>query len=275
MVPRALQKWTVRIAITWIAVVVIAVVGLPLVSEWAFDEIDWTAINQPPSTEHWLGTDSVGRDLLIRVVYGARVSLTIAVLATVISFCIGIPWGAVAGLNRGRIDQILMRIVDGLYAIPLILIVILLVMLLGRNIYFLFIGLGLVSWLDVARITRGQALIVSKEAYIEASRAMGAKSWSVVWHHVIPNVKNPALVYTTLMIPGVIIAESFISFLGLGVQEPATSWGVLIADGVANLHGSPWQLAVPGITLTLTLIAINALGDNLRELYIERKTSTS
>ena len=241
-----------------------AIVG-PWLSPWAFDAVDWDAIDAAPSTEHWFGTDGVGRDLLVRTLTGARVSIVIAIAATLVSCVIGIPWGATAGYVGGSTDMAMMRVVDGLYALPFILLVILLVVLFGRNVVLLFVALGAVSWLDLARIVRGQTLAAKNEAYVEAARAMGVGTPGIIARHIVPNVVGPALVYATLTVPGVIIAESFLSFLGLGVQEPQTSWGVLIADGAREMRSSPWQLIFPASMLALTLFALNVLGDRLRD----------
>ena len=247
-----------------VAIALASVVG-PWLAPWEFDAVDWDAIDAAPSTTHWFGTDGVGRDLLARTLTGARVSLVTAVAATLVSGLIGIPWGATAGYLGGKTDMAMMRIVDGLYALPFILLVILLVVLFGRNIVLLFAALGAVSWLDLARIVRGQTLAAKNEAYVEAARAMGVGTVGILRRHIVPNIVGPALVYATLTVPGVIIAESFLSFLGLGVQEPQTSWGVLIADGAREMRSSPWQLAAPATMLTVTLFALNVLGDRLRD----------
>ena len=198
-------------------------------------------------------------------------SIVIAVAATLVSCIIGIPWGAAAGYVGGSTDMAMMRVVDGLYALPFILLVILLVVLFGRNVVLLFVALGAVSWLDLARIVRGQTLAAKNEAYVEAARAMGVGTPGIIARHIVPNVAGPALVYATLTVPGVIIAESFLirapEFLGLGVQEPQTSWGVLIADGAREMRSSPWQLIFPASMLALTLFALslNVLGDRMRD----------
>lgn len=256
--------------LAWACSVVLAIVALaamagPWLSPWAFDAVDWDAIDAAPSTAHWFGTDGVGRDLLARTLTGARVSIVIAISATLVSCLIGIPWGAAAGYIGGPTDMTMMRIVDGLYALPFILLVILLVVLFGRNVVLLFVALGAVSWLDLARIVRGQTLAAKNEAYVEAARAMGVGTPGILVRHIVPNVAGPALVYATLTVPGVIIAESFLSFLGLGVQEPQTSWGVLIADGAREMRSSPWQLIFPASMLALTLFALNVLGDRMRD----------
>ena len=248
-----------------LVVVASAAIMGPWLSPWAFDAVDWDAIDAAPSTAHWFGTDGVGRDLLVRTLTGARVSIVIAVAATLVSCIIGIPWGAAAGYVGGSTDMAMMRVVDGLYALPFILLVILLVVLFGRNIVLLFVALGAVSWLDLARIVRGQTLAAKNEAYVEAARAMGVGTPGIIARHIVPNVAGPVLVYATLTVPGVIIAESFLSFLGLGVQEPQTSWGVLIADGAREMRSSPWQLIFPASMLALTLFALNVLGDRMRD----------
>jgi len=254
--------WISTIALA--GIVVFALLG-PLLAPWSGDEIDWQAIEAPPSASHWFGTDMIGRDLFVRVAEGARVSLAIGLIATTVSMLIGIPWGALAGFIGGRTDQVMMRIVDVLYGLPFVLVVILLVVVFGRNPYLLFIGLGAVFWLDLARIVRGQTLRVRQELFVAAARLQGASTPQILMRHLLPNVAGPALVYVTLTIPGVILAESFISFLGLGVQEPATSWGVLIADGVQAMESSPWTLLFPALLLGLTLWSTNMLGDRLRD----------
>ncbi len=252
--------------VTLVVVVALAIVA-PELSPWDFEDVDWDSIDTPPSGAHWFGTDGIGRDLFTRTFEGARISLAIALAATSISMLIGIPFGATAGYLGGSVDQAMMRFVDMLYAIPFIFLVILLVVVFGRNIILLFAALGAVSWLDLARIVRGQTLSTKQEAFIDAARMQGLSQFQVIGRHIVPNVAGPAIVYGTLTIPGVILAESFISFLGLGVQEPSTSWGVLVADGAAAIHSSPWQLAFPAAVLVVTLLSFNILGDRLRDAF--------
>ena len=263
------SAWTRASAGLLCAVTVLAVVA-PDASPWGVDEVDWEAIDAAPSASHWFGTDGAGRDLMTRSWAGARLSLSLALLATAVSAAIGIPYGAVAGYFGGRLDQAMMRCVDAMYALPFVFLVILLVVAFGRNVYLLFIAIGAVSWLDLARIVRGQTLTARNELYVEAARALGAPRTTILLKHIIPNVLGPALVYATLTLPGVILAESFISFLGLGVQEPAASWGVLIADGAREMQGSWWQLVFPATLLALTLLAVNTLGDALRDALNRR-----
>lgn len=250
--------------ISLIGVIVLCAIG-PAISPWQAEDIDWQAIQTAPSAQHWFGTDLVGRDLFVRTLEGARTSLLIALIATLVSVVIGVPWGAAAGFIGGRTDLVMMRIVDALYGLPLILIVVLLVVLFGRNPYLLFAALGAFFWLDIARIVRGQTLALRKSLFIDAARGLGASTWQIIWRHILPNVAGVVLIYATLTLPGVILAESFISFLGLGVQEPATSWGVLIADGIYGLEAAPWQLLFPAGLLVLTLWSCNTLGDRLRD----------
>ena len=265
-----LGSWWSRACCLALCTVIVLAILVPTVSPWAVDDVDWEAIDQAPGAAHWFGTDGVGRDLLTRSFSGARVSIAIALLATGVSVLIGLPYGAVAGFLGGRVDQVMMRIVDALYALPFVLFVILLIVVFGRNPYLLFIALGAVSWLDLARIVRGQTLAVRREAYVDAARALGAGRARIVIRHVLPNVLGPAVVYATLTIPGVILAESFISFLGLGIQEPDTSWGVLIADGARAMQTSWWQLVFPATLLAVTLLACNVLGDRLRDALDRR-----
>lgn len=241
------------------------VVFVPALSSWESEAVDWDALEAPPSASHWFGTDLAGRDLFTRIAEGGRLSLGIAVLATTISVLIGVPYGAFAGYLGGRVDQWMMRFVDTLYALPFILVVILLVVVVGRNTWLLFAGLGAVYWLDIARIVRGQTLRVRSAGFIAAARSMGAGTRWIVLRHLLPNVSGPALVYATLTVPGIVLAESFLSFLGLGVQEPAASWGVLIADGAANMEAAPWTLLYPALFLAVTVWTLNMLGDRLRD----------
>lgn len=260
------KPWRIRIASSLFLVLLVAIIISPFVSNVGFATIHWESINAAPSADHWFGTDNVGRDLFLRTMTGGQVSLSLALLATLVSFCIGLPWGAISGYVGGVTDHLMMRIVDGMYSVPYVLIVIVLVVLLGRNIYLLFIAIGAVSWLDVARIVRGQALVIKTAPFVLSARSMGIRESQIVTRHIIPNVLNPAIVFATLMIPGIIISESFISFLGLGIQEPNTSLGVLIADGSKNIHASPWQLVFPTLMLASILLLLTMLGERLRQI---------
>jgi oligopeptide transport system permease protein len=271
---RKLSSHAAIAGIILIAIFLSALLG-PTFSSYDSEAIDWEQLEQPPSYAHWFGTDIIGRDLFVRTMEGARVSFSVALLTTVISLSIGIPWGAVAGLVGGSVDQIMMRIVDGIYCLPGLLIVILLVVLFGQNQYILFAGLGAISWLNIARIVRGQTLRLRKSPFIEAARVLGATTPRIIAKHVLPNMMGPIIVYSTLMIPGVILAESFISFLGLGIQEPATSWGVLVSDGTQTMESSPWILIFPSSCLALTVWCLNTLGDTMRDQLDPTTTRSS
>lgn len=211
------------------------------------------------------GTDANGRDMMTRTFIAGRVSLTIGLLATVVAISIGVLYGATSGYLGGRVDQTMMRVVDILYSLPFIFFVIMLVVFFGRNFILMFIAVGAVEWLDMARIVRGQTLTIKRQEYVQAAEAMGVGDGGIVRRHIIPNTLGPVVVYMTLLVPKVILLESFLSFLGLGIQEPMTSWGVLISEGARNLQGAAWMLIFPSIFLTSTLFALNFIGDGLRD----------
>ncbi len=247
-------------------ITLLAIFG-PLVSPHPYDEIYWDVMGIPPTLEsaHWFGTDSIGRDLFVRTMYGARVSLMVALLATTVSLLIGVVYGATAGYAGGRTDNLMMRFVDIMYSMPFMFFVIILMVIFGRNIFLIFVALGAVEWLTMARIVRGQALNVKNQEFIEAAVASGVSTGAIIVRHVIPNVLGPVIVYLTLTIPQVILIESFLSFLGLGVQEPLTSWGVLISDGAKEMETAPWMLVIPAAFLAATLFCFNFIGDGLRD----------
>ncbi len=211
------------------------------------------------------GTDTNGRDLLTRTLIGGRISLMIGLLATFVSLFIGVTYGAVSGYFGGRTDALMMRIVDILYSLPFMFFVIMLVVFFGRNLVLMFIAVGAVQWLDMARIVRGQTLSIKRHEYVQAAQALGVSERGILWNHVVPNTLGPVVIYATLTVPAIILLESFLSFLGLGVQEPMTSWGVLISEGANNIQGSPGLLIYPSIFLATTLFALNFLGDGLRD----------
>ncbi len=249
------------------AVVVALVLAAPLLSPYSMDSTDWEQISVPPSlaSQHYFGTDDVGRDLFVRTLYGGRISLMVGLVATLVSLVIGIAWGATAGYVGGRTDQFMMRIVDVLYAMPFMFFVILLMVFFGRNIFMIFIAVGAINWLDMARIVRGQTLSLKKKEFVEAARAGGVSDFNIVRRHIIPNLLGIVVVYVTLTIPQVILVESFLSFLGLGVQEPMTSWGALVNDGAQSMESAPWALIFPALFLALTLFCFNFVGDGLRD----------
>jgi len=235
---------------------------------WVHDHLQQsTRIKIPPTLENWhiLGTDYLGRDAFARLLIALRISLLVGVVATFVSLVIGVTWGATAGFIGGRTDNIMMRIVDVLYALPFIFFVILLITVFGRNILLIFAAIGAIEWLTMARITRGQTLAIKSKEFIEAARAAGVSRAAMIRRHIIPNVIGPVAVYVTLTIPVVILAESFLSFLGLGVNEPLTSLGVLISQGANEMRERPWMLLVPATTMMVTLLALNFLGDGLRD----------
>jgi oligopeptide transport system permease protein len=219
----------------------------------------------PPSWQHILGTDTLGRDLLARTLYGGRISITVGLVATFVALAIGVSYGAVAGYVGGKVDAFMMRLVDILYALPFAIFVILLMVFFGQNIFLLFFAIGAVEWLTMARIVRGQVLSIKRMEYIEAARALGLSRRRIIFRHVIPNVLGPVIVYTTLTIPAVMLLEAFLSFLGLGVQAPMSSWGVLIKDGSEKMEEFWWLLVFPGALFSLTLFSLNFLGDGLRD----------
>jgi len=249
------------------AIVILAVLA-PYLSPWPFDDPDWGYdFPGPPNAElkHWFGTDGNGRDLFVRTLYGARISLLVGIIATSVSLLIGVSYGATAGFIGGRVDNVMMRLVDILYSLPFMFFVILLMVFFGRNIFLIFVALGAVEWLTMARIVRGQTLSVKKKEFIEAAHAVGISNWKIIYRHIIPNVLGPVIVYMTLTIPQVILTESFLSFLGLGVQEPLTSWGVLISEGAKQMESAPWLLIFPAFFLAITLFCFNFIGDGLRD----------
>lgn len=219
----------------------------------------------PPSAQHWLGTDAFGRDLLTRIMYGSRISLMVGFLATIVALSIGVLWGSVSGYIGGRTDIFMMRCVDILYALPFTILIILLMVVFGRNIILLFLAIGAVEWLTMARIVRGQVMSIRQQEYIDAAICMGLPQWRILLRHVIPNSLGPVIVYATLTVPNVILLESFLSFLGLGIQPPQSSWGLLIAYGVETMEEFPWLLFFPALILSLTLFSLNFLGDGLRD----------
>ncbi|MDB2376972.1 ABC transporter permease [Luminiphilus sp.] len=219
----------------------------------------------PPSAAHWLGTDVFGRDVLTQVMYGGRVSLAVGFIATAVALLIGVTWGAVAGYVGGRVDAVMMRIVDILYALPFMIFIVLLMVVFGRNVLLLFLAIGAVEWLTMARIMRSQVQSLREQEFVEAAISLGLSPAAIIRRHVIPNALGPIIVYTTLTIPSVMLLEAFLSFLGLGIQPPQTSWGLLISYGAETMEEYPWLLIFPGLALTTTLFSLNFLGDGLRD----------
>ena len=250
------------------AIVIFALVG-PHLLPWPYDKIDWGSIRKAPNFEkgHFAGTDQNGRDMLARIMQGTQMSLLVAGVATLVSVIIGIIYGAVSGFFGGRVDAIMMRFVDIMYALPYILFVIILVVIFGRSPVLLFVGIGCLEWLTMARIVRGQTLSIKEREFVEAARAGGAKAGALIFRHIVPNLTGPVVIYATLTVPEIIITESFLSYLGLGVQEPQTSLGTLISEGTAVAEALPWILIGPGVVLVTLLLCLTYIGDGLRDAF--------
>jgi oligopeptide transport system permease protein len=267
----AMQRFGRNKAAVTSLVFLVFVTALCVIGPWllphAYDSTDWDALKLPPSftNSHFWGTDESGRDLLVRCLVGGRISLMVGILTTLTSIALGVVWGATAGYLGGAVDQVMMRIVDIMYAVPYLLIAILLVTVLGRDFYLVVLAITAFSWMDTARLVRGQTLSLRKMEFVEAARAMGVSTPRIVFEHIVPNLLGLVLVYATVTVPSVILTESVLSFLGLGIQEPMTSWGVLIHDGAQMLDSAPWLLIFPALMLSLTLYSFNYLGDGLRD----------
>lgn len=249
----------------------LSIVG-PYVIKYSYETQDLDLGATPPSAEHWLGTDKLGRDQFSRILYGGRISLMVGLCATAVSLTIGVLYGTIAGFVGGKVDAVMMRLVDILYALPFTIFVILLMVFFGRNIILLFVAIGAVEWLTMARIVRGQVQSLRRQEFIEACVSLGLTRKRIILRHLIPNVLGPIIVYTTLTIPSVMLLEAFLSFLGLGVQPPMSSWGLLIKEGAEMMEESPWLLIYPGLLFSLTLFSLNFLGDGLRDA-LDPKTS--
>jgi oligopeptide transport system permease protein len=248
-----------------LAVIAVACVFGPFFSHYGYEEQNLDLGAAPPSGAHWLGTDTLGRDLLVRLFYGGRVSLGVGLAATFVALTIGVVYGAVAGFFGSKLDAFMMRTVDIMYSLPFAIFVILLMVFFGRNIVLLFVAIGAVEWLTMARIVRSQVMATKKMEFIEAARSLGFGRRRIIFRHILPNILGPIIVYTTLTIPGVMLLEAFLSFLGLGVQPPMSSWGVLINDGREKMEEFPWLLIFPGTVFSLTLFSLNFVGDGLRD----------
>nr|WP_310619974.1 ABC transporter permease subunit [Pseudovibrio sp. M1P-2-3] len=258
--------------IALVLVVLFAAFGNTL-AQWSNEEIDWDLIGQAaslgqPSLEngHYFGTDDLGRDLFARVIQGTQISLMVGIIGAIIAVLVGTLYGAVAGYVGGRADNIMMRIVDVLQSVPYMFILILLLVVFGRSISMLFVGIGLISWLDMSRIARGQTLSLKHKEFVEAAMVTGVKPFTIIIRHIVPNLMGVVVVYSTLLVPNMILTESFISFLGLGVQEPNTSWGALISEGAGTMqYGTLWQIGFPLFFFVVTLFSLFFIGDGLRD----------
>lgn len=254
-----------RLPLLILGLIILAALFGPALLPWRFDLIDWDAVRAPPlSPGHPLGTDGVGRDLLARTLVGTRVTLAVALAAALVSLIVGVAWGAIAGWCGGRVDEAMMRIVDGLYALPFMFVVILLMVVFGRSILLVFIGIGAVEWLTMARVVRGQVIVLRERPFILAAEAAGAAPPAIILRHLLPNVAGIALAYLLLTVPQVVMIESFLSFLGLGVQEPLTSLGILVKDGADDMDIAPHALLLPGGVLVAILVSLTLIGERLR-----------
>ncbi|MES2606536.1 MAG: ABC transporter permease subunit [Pseudomonadota bacterium] len=275
-IPRGVSLWqdawmrlrknkAAMIGLVFLSLIIVLCLLTPWLSPYGYEAQDLRLGATSPSVQHWLGTDTFGRDLLTRILYGGRMSLAVGFVATGVALVIGVTYGAIAGYAGGRVDGAMMRLVDILYALPFMIFIILLMVVFGRNLLLLFLAIGAVEWLTMARIVRGQIQTLRQQEFVEAAISLGLGPVAIVWRHLIPNALGPVIVYTTLTIPNVMLLEAFLSFLGLGVQPPASSWGLLISSGVETMEEYPWLLIYPGLALTLTLFALNFLGDGLRD----------
>tara|TARA_B100001057_G_scaffold362541_1_gene365113 strand:- start:1047 stop:1904 length:858 start_codon:yes stop_codon:yes gene_type:complete len=252
-------------SLIYILLLVVVAVITPAIAPYDYAFQDLALGATAPSSDHLLGTDTLGRDLLTRMMYGSRISLMVGFLATSVALIIGVIWGTVAGFSGGKTDAIMMRIVDTLYGIPFIILIILLMVIFGRNLILLFLAIGAVEWLTMARIVRSQVLNLSKQEFILSAEAMGVSKLSIIFRHLIPNAMGPVIVYATLTVPQIMLLESFLSFLGLGVQPPLSSWGLLIRDGAVSMEEYWWLLIFPSLAFSLTLFSLNFIGDGLRD----------
>ncbi len=252
-------------SLIYILLLVVVAIITPFIAPYDYAYQDLALGASAPSSDHLLGTDTLGRDLLTRMMYGSRISLMVGFLATSVALIIGVIWGTIAGFSGGKIDAIMMRIVDTLYGIPFIILIILLMVIFGRNLILLFLAIGAVEWLTMARIVRSQVLNLSKQEFILAAEAMGVSKLNIIFRHLIPNAMGPVIVYATLTVPQIMLLESFLSFLGLGVQPPLSSWGLLIRDGAVSMEEYWWLLIFPSLAFSLTLFSLNFIGDGLRD----------
>tara|TARA_B110000881_G_C18485971_1_gene469188 strand:+ start:51 stop:938 length:888 start_codon:yes stop_codon:yes gene_type:complete len=257
-----------RLAVLGLTVLLLFIViaaATPWIAPYDYAQQDLELGATPPSAAHWLGTDIFGRDLLTQIMFGGRISLAVGFIATAVALLIGVTWGAIAGYMGGRVDAVMMRLVDIIYALPFMIFIILLMVVFGRNMLLLFLAIGAVEWLTMARIMRSQVQSLRQQEFVEAAISLGLPTATIIRRHLIPNALGPIIVYTTLTIPSVMLLEAFLSFLGLGVQPPETSWGLLISYGAESMEEYPWLLLFPGLALTLTLFSLNFLGDGLRD----------
>ena len=255
-----------KAALTFIALILLLALFGPLLLPWSHDAIDWDQVRAPALTPgHFVGTDTVGRDLLARTLVGTRVTVSVALAAAAVALLIGVAWGATAGWAGGKLDEAMMRVVDALYALPFMFVVILLMVVFGRSILLVVLGIGAVEWLTMARVVRGQVIALRERPFILAAEAAGAPPSAIVARHVLPNIAGVAIAYLLLTVPQVVMIESFLSFLGLGVQEPLTSLGILVKEGADEMDVAPIMLLLPGGVLVSLLVALTIAGERLRD----------
>ncbi|MGK9433643.1 oligopeptide ABC transporter permease OppC [Pantoea agglomerans] len=264
---RFIYNRAASISLLVLFLITLFVIFAPMLAQFTYDDTDWAMMSSPPDTTsgHWFGTDSSGRDLLVRVAIGGRISLMVGVASALIAVIVGTLYGSIAGYLGGKTDSVMMRILEILNSFPFMFFVILLVTFFGRNILLIFAAIGMVSWLDMARIVRGQTLSLKRKEFIEAAHVGGVSTWKIVVRHIVPNVLGVVVVYASLLVPSMILFESFLSFLGLGTQEPLSSWGALLSDGANSMEVSPWLLLYPAGFLVVTLFCFNFIGDGLRD----------
>ncbi|MGF1683787.1 oligopeptide ABC transporter permease OppC [Photobacterium minamisatsumaniensis] len=265
---RFMRNKAAMISLAILTMITLAVIFGPMFSSYAFDDTDWYALHAAPSLGaegHFFGTDSLGRDLYTRTLVGGRISLMVGIMGAFVAVTIGTLYGAASGYIGGRTDRVMMRVIEILYSIPFMFFVIVLVTFFGRNIMLIFVAIGAISWLDMARIVRGQTLSLRSKEFIEAAHVSGVSQWRIITRHIVPNVLGIVAVYSTLLVPSMILTESFLSFLGLGVQEPMTSWGALLQEGAQTMEVAIWQLLFPAAFMVVTLFCFNYVGDGLRD----------
>jgi oligopeptide transport system permease protein len=270
---RLMRQRVNAIALGFLVLLVLLCVFGPMLSHYTQDQQDLELKAAGPSAAHWLGTDQLGRDIATRILHGGRVSLEVGILATAVASFIGVIYGMVAGLTGIKLDSAMMRLVDILYPFPFINFVILLMVIVGREFWIIFVAIGAVEWLTMARVVRGQVLALKNLEFVTAARASGAGFWHILWKHMLPNVIGTVIIYSSLMVPGVMLLEAALSFLGLGIQPPDASWGVLIREGANAMETYPWLLLYPGLFFSATLLALNILGDGLRDAFDPKSMS--
>lgn len=262
---RFMRNKAAMVSLFILIAITISVILVPMLAEFTYDDTDWYALHEGPSSVHLFGTDSLGRDLFVRTFIGGRISLMVGVLGALVAVVIGTVYGATSGFIGGKVDRAMMRLLEILYSIPFMFLVIVLVTFFGRNIVLIFVAIGAIAWLDMARIVRGQTLSLRGKEFIEAAHVCGVSKWNIIRRHIIPNVLGIVAVYSTLLVPSMILTESFLSFLGLGVQEPMTSWGALLQEGSQTMEVAIWQIGFPAAFMVITLFCFNYIGDGLRD----------